>query len=129
MVRTIGLGAGAALASLVLVIACSARVGGVLGGGACATNAQCKSGLCKGGVCLGMDCSCGATVCSESGTASSDCAPGWLCVHSFGNPLYAESASNSCMPSCGSCPANYTCTVADMRICDYTPHSGDASTE
>ena len=110
---------GAAVA-IVLCAACRLH-GGALGGGGCTTNAECTSGVCQGGSCVDTSCSCGKTQCSESGSASTDCAPHWLCVHSFGNPFYEEPAGNTCMPECGWCPAGFACTVTDKTICDYAP--------
>lgn len=82
-------------------------------GEACGSNSDCKSGGCgSGGTCLGSSCQCPGGGCGALGSPSSACQPGWVCVHHSADPLsslFGATGSESCIATCGSCPAHHVC--------------------
>lgn len=82
-------------------------------GAVCTDHLECKSGMCMDNLCEGAHCACSGGECDDSGTASTDCEAGWLCVHHpastdfFG---FTISSFNRCQASCPVCPAHHTCT-------------------
>lgn len=90
-------------------------------GTACSASGDCKSGNCLDSICDGSKCSCPGNSCNTEGSSSSDCAAGWVCVHSLGFTL--GGIADKCQPLCSApCPTNWVCPVGSS-ICSYNTSS------
>lgn len=82
-------------------------------GAACGSNDDCKSKSCREGFCAGSDCAGNKAACSA----------GWSCVHVDPDlNSGVVTGSDTCQPTCGSCPPNQYCTKIDRpgdSICKY----------
>lgn len=86
-------------------------------GNACNASGDCKSGSCINSMCDGSKCSCPGNACNAAGSSSSDCAAGWVCVHSLGFTL--GGVADKCQPLCSApCPANWVCP-AGSSLCAH----------
>lgn len=101
----------ALLASVVAVTLCISSACSLVpaeraDGSECSDDKGCKSGRCRDGYCAGSSC----------GGKSSACDSGWKCVHSDADPItgfFGNDGSDTCQPTCGSCPGNRHCTEQD----------------